>query len=57
MQETRPFCSRRCRDVDLARWLSGAYVVAGGNSDADEDGEQAMPGIERTGENHDEDGR
>ena len=23
----RPFCSRRCADVDLQRWLSGAYAV------------------------------
>ena len=23
----RPFCSPRCRDVDLHRWLSGAYAV------------------------------
>jgi uncharacterized protein len=23
----RPFCSRRCADVDLHRWLSGAYTV------------------------------
>jgi uncharacterized protein len=28
-QATRPFCSKRCRDVDLNRWLSGAYVVPG----------------------------
>jgi uncharacterized protein len=25
--EYRPFCSRRCADVDLNRWLSGVYVV------------------------------
>ena len=25
--ETRPFCSRRCADVDLARWLGGVYRV------------------------------
>jgi endogenous inhibitor of DNA gyrase (YacG/DUF329 family) len=25
--ETRPFCSRRCADVDLGRWFSGAYRV------------------------------
>lgn len=25
--ETRPFCSRRCADVDLGRWLTGAYRV------------------------------
>ncbi|WP_299153422.1 DNA gyrase inhibitor YacG [uncultured Tateyamaria sp.] len=23
----RPFCSRRCADVDLARWMSGGYAV------------------------------
>ncbi len=23
----RPFCSRRCGDVDLQRWLAGAYTV------------------------------
>jgi endogenous inhibitor of DNA gyrase (YacG/DUF329 family) len=23
----RPFCSKRCADVDLQRWLSGRYVV------------------------------
>jgi endogenous inhibitor of DNA gyrase (YacG/DUF329 family) len=23
----RPFCSRRCADVDLARWLGGAYAI------------------------------
>jgi endogenous inhibitor of DNA gyrase (YacG/DUF329 family) len=28
-EATRPFCSPRCRDVDLNRWLSGRYVVPG----------------------------
>ncbi|WP_029008921.1 DNA gyrase inhibitor YacG [Azospirillum halopraeferens] len=23
----RPFCSKRCADVDLARWLGGVYRV------------------------------
>jgi endogenous inhibitor of DNA gyrase (YacG/DUF329 family) len=32
---TRPFCSKRCRDVDLNRWLSGAYVVPGPESEDD----------------------
>ena len=26
--EYRPFCSRRCADVDLQRWLAGRYAVA-----------------------------
>lgn len=24
----RPFCSRRCADIDLHRWLSGGYSIA-----------------------------
>jgi endogenous inhibitor of DNA gyrase (YacG/DUF329 family) len=23
----RPFCSRRCADVDLARWMTGSYAI------------------------------
>jgi len=23
----RPFCSRRCADIDLSRWLNGAYAI------------------------------
>jgi endogenous inhibitor of DNA gyrase (YacG/DUF329 family) len=26
-QEFHPFCSARCADIDLNRWLSGAYVI------------------------------
>jgi len=32
----RPFCSRRCGDVDLARWLRGAYVIPGPPEGGDE---------------------
>ncbi len=36
-----PFCSRRCADADLARWLNGAYVVGGDEpSDEDDTGEE-----------------
>ena len=31
----RPFCSKRCADVDLQRWLNGRYVVAGGDDDVE----------------------
>jgi endogenous inhibitor of DNA gyrase (YacG/DUF329 family) len=37
-EEYRPFCSKRCADVDLGRWLKGTYVIPG-QVDADEDGE------------------
>lgn len=39
----RPFCSRRCADVDLARWMSGTYAIPGGDADADEDGDKVPP--------------
>ncbi|MBC6441813.1 MAG: DNA gyrase inhibitor YacG [Rhodobacteraceae bacterium] len=25
----RPFCSRRCADVDLGKWLNGSYAIPG----------------------------
>ena len=35
---TRPFCSRRCADIDLGRWLGGRYVVSreDANDEADD---------------------
>ena len=35
---TLPFCSARCRDVDLNRCLSGRYVIPG-RENQEEDGE------------------
>ncbi len=26
-QRYRPFCSKRCADIDLARWLGGDYRI------------------------------
>jgi uncharacterized protein len=40
-QASRPFCSRACADVDLSRWLRGAYVIQGASADDDEDGDNA----------------
>jgi len=33
---TAPFCSPRCRDVDLNRWLSGKYVIPGKETDPED---------------------
>jgi uncharacterized protein len=33
----RPFCSPRCADVDLNRWLSGNYAIPGKMVDDDEE--------------------
>ncbi len=34
-QATRPFCSSRCRDVDLNRWLKGSCVIPGRDDETD----------------------
>lgn len=38
----RPFCSRRCADVDLGRWLTGRYAIPA--EPADEGDSPADPG-------------
>jgi endogenous inhibitor of DNA gyrase (YacG/DUF329 family) len=38
-QAFKPFCSKRCADIDLNRWLSGVYAVPV-KEDEDEDGER-----------------
>ncbi len=40
----KPFCSRRCADVDLARWFGGTYAVAGAMAENDEEDAQADDG-------------
>ena len=39
IQAVKPFCSKRCADIDLNRWLSGVYAVPAKEED-DEDGER-----------------
>uniref|UniRef100_UPI002FC6D9DE DNA gyrase inhibitor YacG n=1 Tax=Bosea sp. (in: a-proteobacteria) TaxID=1871050 RepID=UPI002FC6D9DE len=29
VQRYKPFCSARCADIDLGRWLKGSYVIPG----------------------------
>ena len=31
-----PFCSPRCRTIDLGKWASGAYVVSSPTDDSDD---------------------
>ncbi|MEL7277138.1 MAG: DNA gyrase inhibitor YacG [Pseudomonadota bacterium] len=33
----RPFCSKRCADIDLARWLNGSYAVPAEDEDTPTD--------------------
>ena len=38
-----PFCSDRCRTIDLGKWASGAYVIPSQVSDADEQIRESTP--------------
>jgi endogenous inhibitor of DNA gyrase (YacG/DUF329 family) len=40
-EQFRPFCSRRCADVDLNRWLSDVYAVPA--KDDEEEDERPAP--------------
>jgi endogenous inhibitor of DNA gyrase (YacG/DUF329 family) len=56
--ESRPFCSRRCANIDLYRWFSGRYAVAS-REDEDEDGDDAtaaqeMPGAKKPAHHEDD---
>jgi endogenous inhibitor of DNA gyrase (YacG/DUF329 family) len=38
-----PFCSDRCRLIDLGKWASGAYVIASPITDSDEPIRESNP--------------
>jgi uncharacterized protein len=48
----RPFCSKRCADIDLSRWLNGSYAIpaveddreAGEAGEGDEEPPRNRPG-------------
>ena len=33
--EYRPFCSKRCADVDLGNWFNQSYVIEGSSSSSE----------------------
>lgn len=39
----RPFCSKRCADVDLNRWLSGGYAIPAAEEDDPDDEAVIVP--------------
>lgn len=43
----RPFCSRRCADVDLGKWLSGSYAIPVDAVDEDDDDRDPPPAAPR----------
>jgi endogenous inhibitor of DNA gyrase (YacG/DUF329 family) len=49
----RPFCSKRCADIDLSKWLNGAYALPSEDPEdiekAIEETEAALRGQENQG--------
>lgn len=50
----RPFCSKRCADIDLGRWVTGSYVLP---TDEPAEAEDGVPGADRTDDGQAEDER
>ncbi len=50
--EFRPFCSKRCADVDLAKWLGGGYAIPSNDPD---DADELVDALEKAMEEGDED--
>lgn len=38
----RPFCSKRCADIDLAKWFSGSYAIPSNDPEDFDELEQAL---------------
>ncbi|MEO0959519.1 MAG: DNA gyrase inhibitor YacG [Pseudomonadota bacterium] len=54
VRDMRPFCSKRCADIDLGRWLTGAYAIPVGDG---EDDEAVRPANGDGGDGGDDDNR
>ena len=39
VDQFKPFCSKRCADIDLNRWLTGNYVIPARDDELTEDGD------------------
>ncbi len=39
----RPFCSKRCRDIDFGGWASESYKVEGNSATSDAWSEELIP--------------
>ena len=46
VEKYRPFCSRRCADIDLNRWFSGVYAVPVNEAEDEDGASPTKPGEE-----------
>ena len=47
VKDYRPFCSKRCADRDLGKWLTGGYAIPADAPEDDEELESALEGAAR----------
>jgi len=43
VEKYSPFCSLRCADVDLGRWLKGSYVIPGEPAEEEDEAPPTAP--------------
>jgi len=43
VEKYEPFCSRRCADIDLGRWLKGSYVIPGEPAEEEDEAPPTAP--------------
>lgn len=39
----RPFCSKRCADIDLGKWLKGSYAIPATEEESEDEEERGTP--------------
>jgi uncharacterized protein len=47
VEKYNPFCSKRCADIDLHRWLNGVYTIPGKPEEEEDGAPEAGPPPER----------
>ena len=52
--EYRPFCSRRCADVDLGKWMTGSYAIPSAEPLEPEEFERAVEDAHRADDREDD---
>ena len=45
-EKYRPFCSKRCADIDLHRWLGGVYAIPGKTEEEDDEMPAGQPRLD-----------
>ena len=56
LERFRPFCSKRCADIDLNQWFKGGYAIPGSAPESDSPDDAGGAGTDAGGAGQDPDG-